>query len=118
MRYFLDPFDRYTDDEIIIALTKTNMIGVIKKLGGDYNHHNITDTSDDSDDTTDTNTKFLDFELDENGGNLSVGERQLLVLTKAILRGSKILIMDEVSLLLPSSSPSLLLLLLLGYSVN
>lgn len=43
----------------------------------------------------DSSESILDMELAENGSNLSVGERQMVVLTRAILHGAKILIMDE-----------------------
>ena len=33
--------------------------------------------------------------VNEGGANLSVGEKQLICITKAILRKSKIIIMDE-----------------------
>jgi ABC-type multidrug transport system fused ATPase/permease subunit len=37
----------------------------------------------------------LDSEVTENGGNLSIGSKQLICLARAILKKSKILIMDE-----------------------
>jgi len=37
----------------------------------------------------------LDHEIEENGENLSQGQRQMICLARALIRGSKIIIMDE-----------------------
>jgi ATP-binding cassette subfamily C (CFTR/MRP) protein 1 len=72
LRYNIDPLEKSDDKEIIKVMEKIGFDYIIKR-----------------------DKQGLNQEIAEGGSNLSVGEKQLICITRAILRKSKIIIMDE-----------------------
>ncbi|KAJ2490030.1 hypothetical protein IWW37_003505 [Coemansia sp. RSA 2050] len=81
IRFNLDPFAEYSDALLWDALRRSHLVHDGALDGGGERMSGI--------------FKSLEAEIKENGQNLSLGQRQLVALARALVRRSRLIIMDE-----------------------
>ncbi|KAI9152343.1 Multidrug resistance-associated protein 1 [Paramyrothecium foliicola] len=103
IRFNLDPFQWYDDDWLQECLKKVGFVASYLETAGDVNKHENKDQSNSFElekinnlnPTKDSNALNLNWEVKENGANLSQGQKSLLSIARALVRRSRIVILDE-----------------------
>ena len=88
VRTNLDPFNEFKDDRLNEVLQRVGLM-TLERVSSNHSLNSLSGYGQSK------AIKSLNDKVFEGGSNFSVGQRQLLVIARSLLRGAKIVIMDE-----------------------
>ena len=86
LRSNLDPFDQFDDAKLWDALKRSYLVEKAKPQDG---------TEEGEPEAVASGRFTLDTVIEDEGSNLSIGQRSLVSLARALVKDSKVLILDE-----------------------
>ena len=86
LRSNLDPFNQFEDARLRDALKRSHLVDNAK-------HQDATEAGESE--VAESSRFTLDTVVEEEGNNLSAGQRSLVSLARALVKDSKVLILDE-----------------------